>query len=236
MSKLNFFAIIFAIFIFSFISCQKNNPVESDTDFAQYLPLLIGNYWKFDVYQTDTSGKRIANTDSYIIKVMDTLFYQGKKAVKIDNDGSIEYWAIEGSKLYAWGAFDDDESMKWLLIADLKGSKWTLLEKEIETEYDGLPINGTLIVTCSKGKKENKIIKGKPVESQQFVFEMTLQGYGYIDETMKIPINFKNRIQFWYGKNVGMVLQVAEPSEINIGGIINKMYGEEHELIDYILK
>lgn len=236
MIKKSFLPIILVIFLFSMISCQKDNPVDSDTDFTQYLPLLIGNSWKYDVFETDTSGKRVANIDSYTVRVLDTLTYNGKKAIKIDDDGSIQYMAIEGSKLFMWGSFDEDEPDKWLLVADLKGSKWTLLDKEVETEYEDMPVIGQVKITCSKGKKENKIVKGNTVESQEFIIEFSLEGQGYISESMKVPVKFKNIIRMWYGKNIGRVLQVIEPNQMTISGITIKSEGEEHELIDYTLK
>ncbi len=230
-----FYSLIAIILALSLTSCPDKSPVDADTDFTQYLPLIINNSWKYDVFETDTTGKRIANTDSYTVKVLETLIYQNKNAVKIDDDGAIEYLSIEGSKLYRWGSFGDDMPDQWILMADLKGSKWTLIELPVVIDYNEMPIEGTMKVTVAKGKKETKTVKGKQVECIEFIVEITVQGNGYLDE-VKVPVTFKKKIREWYGKNIGKVLSVNEPEEISMMEMTFKMSGEEHELIDYTLK
>jgi len=79
-----------------FASCEKNDPTKviETKDSANFFPMEIGNYWVYEVYIIDTSGRaeKMGVVDSTII-VGDTLIKNEKYFVFHD------FWGSRGSKL-----------------------------------------------------------------------------------------------------------------------------------------
>ena len=137
--------------------CSDNNsttptPTDNPDDFFK---MEVGNYWVYQVDQTDTSANVIPNKTSYDSTVItSSLQFQGKLALKSrhfitdENNEKLEedvYYSVENSKFYLWADNIGNEQLKlpfdnWLLIADFDATTWTIFDSTVSVN---IPVSYT---------------------------------------------------------------------------------------------
>jgi len=222
--KLNILSLI-ALAGFLLFSCSDNNsttPTLND-DPKDFYKMELGNYWVYQIDQTDTSANTMPNTTSYDSTVItSSLQYQGKTALKTrhyytdENNENMEedvYYSVEDSKFYLWADDYGNEQLKvpfgsWLLIADFDGTTWTLLDStitlnlQLDSNISGV-LNAEIKLTGSKGNKQQISIKNQNHEAQVFNQTLTVKGTLSLG-IIPLPIDETMIIKYYFVKGIGL--------------------------------
>ncbi len=231
-------------------SCSKSTEPTDSMNMSEYYPTSIGSWWKYDTWSLDSNGTRIEITSRDSIVSSGTITLKGKNvplflAWNLDYIGksdTTEYYYAEGSILYAYmpatmSSFlkpgRDTSSWKWGLFADMNGTNWTIINDSLSKDTLGYTVKQTLKMTGTKGTQKNYSIKGKTIQSQQFIYNFKLKTTAYLLGQVFSSFDNEMQIEFWYGKGVGLVNQITriiKDEGMNLG--VNR----ETILIDYNIK
>ncbi|TAL69344.1 MAG: hypothetical protein EPN82_07315 [Bacteroidetes bacterium] len=236
------------IVVFSFIiilSCTKDNitnPQQSET-MADYMPLTIGSWWKYEYYDIDPLGTRY-NKRLYTYYVSDIQVIAGIQAfniaIKTENpdttvDGML-FYAIKNGKFLQYLNYPEFiEKYGWIVYADFNSEQWALEDTLIIKDSTGMHCETHYTWIFKKGGQRNYQIKGMSIQAQEFVSEEIwisndlIDGYKYND-TLKFIIHT------WYGKNVGIIHQRLNEINSLLDVPSPSKAGKEFVLIDYEIK
>ncbi|MBI5324519.1 MAG: hypothetical protein HZB41_04485 [Ignavibacteriae bacterium] len=210
--KLSFkfsFVIFFLLFV---LSCSKDNTTDpqSTETMADYMPLTIGSWWKYEGYEIDNFGNRY-NKSTFILTITGIKYFDGKNTFVLtgqkDNTDSIKefgYCAIEDEKLLLYITTEAAKGIGWLVWVDFKSDSIILKDTTYITDSGGDIIENHDMVTLKKGMKKDFTVKNKIIQAQEFISEgiyitkKTKDGIDYFDSTISTNHN-------WFGKNVGYI-------------------------------
>ncbi|TAL69345.1 MAG: hypothetical protein EPN82_07320 [Bacteroidetes bacterium] len=233
------------LIVFSFIfllSCTKDNttnPQQSET-MADYMPLTIGSWWKYDLYNIDGLGNRYNKTTG-IFTITGTKIVDGKNAIVLtgqkENTDSIDevvYYTIENEKLLLY--YPHAQDIGWFVYADFKFDSIVLKDTTYITEYSGTTKENHDRMTLKKGAEKDFTIKNKIIHGIEFVSEgiyiikYRKDGFDIIDSTISTAHN-------WFGKNVGYIYGESTLKYTGTNYPLPYiMIHDESVLIDYYVK
>ncbi len=247
----------FLLFVVSFtlllFSCSDKSTNNNEPQNQSFFPTTVGSFWKYLDYELDSLSVKVPNSeDTTLTTLIANQFIFGKNAsiflnkTSRDNLTDTTIFAFENNKIYTFLSFFENdfipisEGNQWVMIADFDGSQWTIL-KDTTLETIDLPDVGKMTPTIGiKGKKGNQIdlvVKGKPVQSQEFILTFTMNIKLEIPN-VPLPVNVKFDVvqHYWFGKGIGLVRKKLDPFKFNIFLMEQVFNGNQSDLIDYNIK
>ena len=254
MSK--FLKISYLLFFFVFIltTCSDDDSSTNTNPTNQtYFPTSVGSFWKYLEYDIDSLGIKVPETeDTVLTTIIGNQVINGKNATIFLNRYSKEastdtsFLAYENEKVYTFlSAFDNDfipigESNQWIVISDFNANQWTILKDTTLQQVD-LPGIGkmtpTVGATGRKGSKGEMVVKGKTVQSQEFIITFKLNIKLEIPN-VPMPVNLKFDVvqHIWYGLGIGVIQRRLDPFKFNVLLFEQSFNGNESKIIDYNIK
>ena len=142
--------IIALLGLFLLVSCSDDNTTNPPTE-QNFFPLNIGNYWVYENYSLDSTGKRLIQTkaiDSVVVYKQETEDVLTIKSAKISvakhhySDKDPEEQKLYYTKDALYQKFDripglgaelfgikikDYIPLNWVLLIDFKNTNWTII-------------------------------------------------------------------------------------------------------------
>lgn len=256
MSKYQKFTLGYFVLILAFIliSCSDDDTSTNTNPPNQtYFPTTIGSFWKYVEYDIDSLGVKVPETEDTVSStIVGTQMINGKNATIFLNRYSKEattdttFLAYENEKVYTFlSAFDNEfipigESSQWIVISDFNASQWTILNDTTLQQVDlrGIgKMTPTVGINGRKGSKGEMVVKGKAVQSQEFIITFKLNIKLEIPN-VPVPVNLKFDVvqHIWYGLGIGVIKRRLDPFKFNVLLFEQNFNGSESNLIDYNIK
>ncbi|OGU40855.1 MAG: hypothetical protein A2X61_15900 [Ignavibacteria bacterium GWB2_35_12] len=235
------FLIILLLQSFIFISCNSETSPTVDKIMSEYFPTTIGNWWKYENWVLDSNGLRTKNISVDSVVVENIIYYEGKNSVVLvtysSRDDTVikstNYIAIEGSKLLAYMnlTFSDGDSIPWITAADLDGSEWLMVEKDIINENNQVKNEFYIKISGSKGAVLDFNFKSDILKVQEFM-TYYIQRTSTIMPKDTVKTDMESSYQDLYCKGIGQVYS----KYMMVKNLGYERQGYETTLIDYYVK
>ncbi|MFN3781980.1 MAG: hypothetical protein ACK4SO_07370, partial [Candidatus Kapaibacteriota bacterium] len=117
---------------------------------------------------------------------------------------------------------------------------WTIFKDTTLQQVD-LPGIGKMTPTVGangrKGSKEERVVKGKAVQSQEFIITFSLNIKLEIPNVpIPVYLEFDVLQHIWYGMGIGIIKRRLDPFKFNVLVVEQNFNGNESNLIDYNIK
>jgi hypothetical protein len=252
--KLIKYSILLFIGLF-FLSCSKDNPVDNNQTFANYLPVTVGSYWIYDTYTLDSNSQRtslVPQIDSTIVTgTIVKLGYEGSifTSYTIDSGrvstGTDVFYRSDSSKIWVYTNIITNMlppqmpiqiNEQWMLLANPNDDDWKIMEQNFENLQilPGTSFNGNHTVWGSKVGPSTVQIGTKQFQTIKYLMKITFSG------TMTtiggdIPINFTRNTYLYFAEDIGLIKMFMEPLKFSIFTFSMNLPGEDRTLTKFFI-
>jgi hypothetical protein len=259
----------FALLIIT--SCSNNDsstsPIETTGSFFN---MKVGSYWTYTSHDYNSDGTINESTLSYdSLVVTSTEQLWGKTAYNVSefstNDAGVmtkdlDYaYSYADGKLYVSSSFLDFKSMlpfdinytfptdQWFLLADQKGTTWSVLPSAVTIDeqdlpipgYSGAKISGEYQIYMKKLANDSTLVNGTKVNTMNFELRNNITGnikVTYIGVPLTIPFEINLIYNLSFGDGIGMIKKILPNQKVSITYMSQALYSYDVVGFESIIK